>query len=170
MPEGITCSMAISDSGRTTETGDILLPLLEEKSGNKVEVIIEPLLSKTRCEGGDSKMISNGRENMVLITKYAESGDYGFFIGHDGLIVATAIAIADDKSIELPQYLRLIEYEESHIEMVMDDQKVNREAAIKMMKEWCIEPVNTIPNMDEASALFFDFKNGRFEYILPSHE
>jgi len=170
LPDNITCSVVISDSGRTTETARGLSPLFEKKSGKKVIFNREPLLSQLRSMGSDDQLISNGKQNISLVKKYSDSGGYMFIVGHDRLLVCTANALADDISIELPEYLRIKEYEESHVLQAMNQLGISREEAIEKVKGWGIGPVMKIPPMAEASALFFDFVKRGFEHILPFDE
>jgi hypothetical protein len=170
LPENITCRVVISGSGRTTQTAKGLLPLFEKKSGKKVILEVEPLLSQLRSMGSDDQIIANGKENTVLIKKYSGKGDYAFIVGHDKLLVCTANALADENSIEMPQHLRIREYEESYVLQAMNQLDISREEAIEKVKKWGMGPVVKIPPMAEASALFFDFGNSRFEHILPLYE
>ena len=167
LPDNEKCALVISGSGRTTKSGEIILPMLERKSGSKVQVYREPMLSQTRSMGSDDTIISNGKENAKLIDMYSERGDHVFFVSHEYLLVCTANAIGVEQNIELPPNLRLKEYEESHVRMVMEQLELDRKAAIAKVLEWGFGPTMKIPPVAEGSALYFDLVNRRFDYIVP---
>jgi hypothetical protein len=118
----------------------------------------------------DDKIISNGVDNVSLLEKYSDEGDHVFFISHKRLLVSTGNAIADHLSIKFPDHLRIREYEESYVTQAINGLRISREEAIKKVKEWDLGPIEKIPSMAEASALFFDLQGKRSEYLLPLDE
>ncbi len=170
LPEGISCAVIVSGSGRTTETAKELIPLFDKKAGKRLYLQKEPGLSQMRGMGSDDQIIANGKDNLSLIEKYSDEGDCVFFVGHDKILITTGNAIADDLSIELPDYLKIKEYEESYVLQTMKGLGISRKEAIENVKEWWLGPIMKIPPMAEASALFFDLQGKEFEYLLPLEE
>jgi hypothetical protein len=169
LPNGIQGTLVSSSSGRAIETANLLLPLIERKSGRRIRVEEEGLLSELRSIGGGKSMLERGKANVVLVEKDGLS-DYGFFIAHENIIAATGIAIAERYGLQIPDFLRPIEDqpdEETFRLFMTDFKNKTRADALLHMKSLGWNPQIALPPIAEASAIHLDMLQKKINYILP---
>jgi hypothetical protein len=169
LSDSIDAILVTSPAGRTFETAQMLIPLLERKVGKKLYIDRETLLSQEHSMGSDEFILEHIRENAVLVEKYHDSG-YGFFVAHDRIIVATCIGIAEKYAIPIPDFLQLIEDQpdECTIEYFMRTMKSSREEALEKIRSYHVHPVIELPPIREASAVHIDLIHKELTLIVPS--
>ena len=165
LPESLDCVLVSSPSGRAMKTANGFVPMLTRKTGREISIVPERGLDQIRSIGSVEEILQNGRENVGLIEKY-HSSEYGFFISHDKIIVATSLAIAEKLSINIPEFLRLDkEIDQSLVNWMMNQFRYTKEVSEKKLRECEIKPLQEIPEIEEASAIHIDLQKRQIEYI-----
>jgi len=168
LPEGIHGTLVSSPSRRTFQTAELFSPLIARKTGERIYIEPEELLSELRSMGSDESILVNGRENVVLVEKY-HSSQYGFFVAHERIIAATCISIADAYSLAMPDPLRLIvdQPDEELVAWYMKRVDCSREQALEKIRSVDPHPLVDLPPIAEASAIHLDLVQKQVKYILP---
>lgn len=168
LPKNIQGTLISSSSGRAIETAEILLPLLERKTGRKIKIEREPLLSEVRSMGSDKTILEECEVNTSLIEKY-NCFEYGFFVAHEKVIAATCRAIVERYGLPMPNFLKLIEDQpdEETIDYFIKKMKCSREEALVKIRGYNKNPWIELPPIAEASAIHLDIQQKQGRYILP---
>lgn len=169
LPKTIQSILVSSPSNRAIETAQLLIPLLERKTGKRIYIKEEELLSELRSMGSEESILARGKENIQLVEKY-QSTEYGFFVAHEKIIAATCMAIVESYGLPTPNFLSLIEdqLDERTIVFFMRRMNCSREEALKKIKSYDKNPLVELPHIAEASAVHLDFQQKQVRYILPS--
>jgi len=164
LPDSLDGVLVASGARRTTQSADRFVPMLSRKTGSNVIIQTEPALYMTRSMGSDDQILENGRENVPFIYRY--QADYGFFVSHDNIIVATSIAIAEDKGIKIPVFLQVEkEVTDELVANAVAEYEISPEAARDILKKH-MEFMKRIPPIAEASAIHIDLVQRNIEYII----
>ena len=167
LPEDISCALVSSPDGRAIRTAQEFIPLLEKKAKKTIYINEEQSLSSLASMGRVETLLANGRENTVLIEKYGGS-DFGFFISHEAIIVATCLAIAEKYEISLPEFLKLKDFDEHLVTFTMREYSCSREEAIVLVKKHGGVYIPELSSIAEASAIHINFQQKQAEYIQAS--
>jgi len=166
LPNNQNLVLVTSPSGRAIETAQILIPMLERKTGGKVYFERENALYQTRSMGSDKIILENGRQNLFLLDKYSKY-ETGVFTAHDKIIVGTCIAIGEFLEIKTPTFLRAEQpIDESLVSWAIKEFGYTREKAEEQVRKYAPSPLIEFPEMPEASAICIDIEQKQINRIL----
>lgn len=165
LPENLDGILASSPSGRAMKTAQELIPMLERKTGKRIYIEREPALDQMRSMGSVETILQNGRENTFLPGKY--QAEYGIFVAHDKIIVATCLALAEEHGIVIPDFLKTEgQIDQSLVSWAMKEFGHSREKAEEQVRKYGMKPLPEIPTIAEASAIHLNLGQKQIEYIV----